>query len=131
MTDVLAALVNGVALVLVAIVGNRKLKRIEADTKASREQVENDHLADEYPNLRDELTATRGLIHGIGRKLDRAVSWLQDLTEADRHHEQALDRKAEAADRALAVAVRERERELSLLRRELPEMIQRELDGRE
>lgn len=124
---VVIQIITTLGLVVVAIIGNRKLNRIGSDAKATLRQTENDHQTSEFPNLRDELTATRGLVHGVDRKLDRAQSWLADLAEADRHHEQALDRKTQATDRALAVAVQDRERELALLRREIPAMIQREI----
>lgn len=64
MTEVLVALIGGVALVVVAAISNRTRQH----AKATREQVQNSHST----NLREELDERHG---EIATKLDYLVKW--------------------------------------------------------
>ncbi|WP_454728842.1 hypothetical protein [Cellulosimicrobium protaetiae] len=124
---VIIQLVSTAGLIVVAILGNRKLNRIGADAKASRQQTENEHAEAEYPNLRDELTATRGEVKGMARHLAHLARWMRDLATADTDLEAAADRAARKAARDLARAVEERDEKLAELREEIPRVIRSEL----
>jgi len=139
---VIIQLVSTAGLIVVAILGNRKLNRIGADAKASREQTENEHAEAEFPNLRDELTATRdvakqaldesraakGATHGLTRQVARLISWLEDLTTGSASTDDAIERAKAAGARALARAVEERDEKIAELRQEIPRVIRAELE---
>ncbi|MGN7703526.1 hypothetical protein [Cellulosimicrobium sp. 22601] len=138
---VIIQLITTGGLIVVAILGNRKLNRIGADAKATRDQAENEHAEAEYPNLRDELTATRevakqalseskaakGATHGLTRQVARLVSWLEDLTTGSESTDDAIERVKTSGARALARAVEERDEKFAELREEIPRVIRDEL----
>lgn len=145
---VLIALVNTAGLIVVAVLGGKKLGRIGRDTAVTREQAENEHADAEYPNLRDELTATRevadravvaseaataearaakGATHGLTRQVHRLATWLEDLTTGTESTDEALARIRAGAAKALARSIEERDEKLDDLRNEIPGIIRTEL----
>jgi len=139
---VIALITQAAAVMIVLLQQNRKLNRIGGDAREAREQTANNHANAPYPNMRDELTATRdeltatrdevtavrGLLHGISRQVSRLETWLRDVSADGAAIEDTLDRKSLAATRALAAAVAERdERIAELLRKDVPELIRRQL----
>lgn len=141
---VIIQLIVTVGGIVAVVLGNKKLNRIRADTAATREQAENEHADAEYPNLREELTATReavvevggvataaldeakaakGATHGLTRQLARLTSWLEDVSTGSEDTDDALDRVQAGAARALARAVKERDEKLAELRDEVPALV--------
>lgn len=139
---VIIQLITTGGLIVVAVLGNRKLNRIGADAREARDQTANEHADAEYPNLRDELTETRdvaaraaaeakaakGATHGLTRQVARLASWLEDLSTGSESTDDAIDRAKTAAARALARAVEERDEKLDELRQEIPKVIRAELE---
>lgn len=76
---VLVVIVNGVFGVLLVLV-NRRLRRVQADTSASRWQLENDHVADpdKTTNLRDEVTGIGGQVKRLHGRVDALTNLLSD-----------------------------------------------------
>lgn len=128
--QIIVALIGMFGLVISTHISqNRKLGRIETNSQVTRAQTENDHAGADYPNLRDELTATRGLIHGVGRQLGGLEQWVRDLAEGSDRIDSTITRKALAAARDLAVSVEERDQRIAeLLRKDVPEIVARQID---
>jgi hypothetical protein len=145
---VLIALVNTAGIIVVAVLGGKKLVRIGRDAAVTREQAENEHADAEYPNLRDELTATRavadravaaseaasaeakaakGATHGLTRQVNRLVTWLEDLSSGTESTDEALARIRAGAARALERAGEKHDAQLADLRDEIPDIIRTEL----
>ena len=121
--------ITTLGVVVVAWLGNRKLNGIRDDSAVARAQTENDHANADYPNLRDELTATRGLIHGLGRQLGGLEQWVKDLASGSERIDDTITRKALVAARELAASVEERdERIKEVLRKDVPEIVARQID---
>lgn len=120
--------ITTLGVVVVAWLGNRKLNGIRDDSAVARAQTENDHANADYPNLRDELTATRGLIHGLGRQLGGLEQWVKDLATGSERIDDTITRKALQATRDLAASVEDRdERIKELLRKDVPEIVARQI----
>lgn len=123
--------ITTLGVVIVAWLGNRKLNGIRDDASVARAQTENDHAGADYPNLRDELTATRGLIHGLGRQLGGLEQWVKDLATGSERIDDTITRKALQATRDLAASVEDRdERIKELLRKDVPEIVARQIQKR-
>lgn len=120
--------ITTVGVIIVAWLGNRKLNGIRDDSAVARAQTENDHANADYPNLRDELTATRGLIHGLGRQLGGLEQWVKDLATGSDRIDDTITRKALTAARELAASIEDRdERIKELLRKDVPEIVARQI----
>ena len=129
LTAVVVAVVGASAVIIPALISQRRtLGRIETNSQVTRAQTENDHGDADYPNLRDELTATRGLIHNLDRKFGGLEQWVKDLATADQRIDDTITRKALLAARDLAVSKEERdERIAELLRKDVPETVSRQI----
>lgn len=126
---IILQVITTLGVVVVAWLGNRKLNGIRDDSAVARAQTENDHANADYPNLRDELTATRGLIHGLGRQLGGLEQWVKDLATGSERIDDTITRKALVAARELAASVEDRdERIKELLRKDIPEIVARQID---
>lgn len=128
--QIIVALIGMFGLVISTHISyGRKLGRIETNSQVTRAQTENDHGDADYPNLRDELTATRGLIHGLGRQLGGLEQWVKDLATGSERIDNTITRKALAAARDLAVSVEERDQRIAeLLRKDIPEIVARQIN---
>ena len=125
---VIAVITQAAAVVIVLLQQNKKLNRIGSDAREAREQTANDHANADYPNLRDELTATRGLIHGLVRQFGGLEQWVRDLASGADRIDDTINRKALIAARELADFKEEREERLArMLRQEIPEIVRREI----
>lgn len=119
-------LITTAGLIVVALLGNRKLNRIGSDAKEAREQTANSHQDAEFPNLREELTAVHNdvrevaeIVRGHDRHFERIDRNLDDLHRDDSQIEDSISRERLAATRALAAAVQDRDLHISELRSEL------------
>ncbi len=133
-------IITTLGLIVVAIIGNKKLNRIGGDARTAAAQTANEHADAEYPNLRDELTAVRegqrDLRISVGRLSDAQDAIRQDIgglhsevrtvrgditgMRADARH----DRLAVASVREdLDTAVRERTAAIEQLRTDIPDLI--------
>lgn len=124
----IAVITQAAAVVIVLLQQNKKLNRIGVDAREAREQTANDHAGADYPNLRDELTATRGLIHGLVRQLGGLEQWVRDLATGADRIDDTISRKALIAARELSDFKEEREERLTrMLRQDVPEIVRREI----
>lgn len=83
--------------IAVAVIGNKKIGAISADVQAARadaavtrQQTENEHADAEFPNLRDELTATREGNARVGQAVDALSEVLSDVRHSLRRHDREI-----------------------------------------
>lgn len=112
--------ITTLGVVVVAWLGNRKLNGIRDDTTVAREQIENDHANAEFPNLRDELTATREDVRAMRNEIRGLHA--EDATLDDTMTRQEI-RTQRQIDRATALS----DQQIDRLREEVPVMIRREV----
>ncbi|GAA2237784.1 hypothetical protein GCM10010401_07490 [Rarobacter faecitabidus] len=133
MTDAVAVqtIVTVGGIVMLLIQQRRQGKRISRID----DQTSNSHSETEFPNLRDEVTAiredtraTRGIVHGLERRVGGVEAHLQDLGRHDDSIEDTIRRKEAAASRDLKAAVEERNAQIAELTRTIP-IIVREAIG--
>lgn len=91
-------IITTLGLVVIAVIGNRKLNRIGGDAREAREQTANTHET----NLRDDVDAIAELVRGQSRHLERIDRHLEDLHTEDESIEQTLGTRAGRLARALA-----------------------------
>ena len=118
--DVVIQLITTGGLIVVAIVGNKKLNRIGGDAKEARDQTANTHDT----NLRDDLDEK---FAGLARKVDHLGREITSLHDDDAVIDSTLSRQRIRASKALADAVRERDEMLDRLREEVPSIARREI----
>lgn len=102
--EVLGNLINGLALLLVAVLGKMQLKGIKADVSETRKQTQNSHktnLRDDIDRVSTDVTTVKGVVASIERTISHLTNWLKDLAEEDSNLEQTMDRKTMANARAI------------------------------
>ena len=149
----LSTLITAGGLIAVAIINARqgaRLKRIDHNSSTAAEQTANDHEGAQYPNLREEHTATRlkveqiegdvrevrGMIHGVERSMKAVERWLADISRGHEDLTASIDRKDEAQRFALAAAVEERNNALAQrdhlfnqLQADIPTLVRQQIDA--
>lgn len=143
---IIVQLITTVGLVVVAVIGNRKLNRIGQDARTTAQQTANEHHDAPFPNLRDELTAVRegqeDLRVSVGRLADAQDATRQDVgglhsevrtvrnditgMRTDARHDR---REIAEVSARLDDAVRDRNNALEGLRREIPGVIATAVEG--
>lgn len=105
MVEIIVSAITAVVAIIVAIItgrNNERLKRIEIDSAATREQTENEHADAEYSNLREELTATRMALKSLAeaqeRQLDALEGYVRDVDKSVRAARHSADRQADLVD---------------------------------
>lgn len=122
MIEVVVQLVTTGGLIVIALIGRKKLDAIAGDAKEARDQTANTHksnLRDDIDGLRDDVTGlkdTLGVVHGDLRGLQKDVTGLRSADGTIR--------------KQLALAVQDREHALEQLRAEIPGRIAREIRAR-
>lgn len=85
-----SAFIIAAATAITILRGQRaQLAKIANDARAAADQTTNSHEGGEYPNLREELTATREGIRSLARDVGGLRADIRQL-----HDDQSEDRKA-------------------------------------
>ena len=125
-------IITTVGLVVVAMLGNRKLNIIRRDSRTAAEQTANSHAETEYPNLRDDLDAkfegvaknfagTNGAIRAVHERLDRHEAWMRDNGRRIDAVDEDTQRRDKDAEREFARRVD------ALVSQTIPSLIRTEL----
>lgn len=121
--------ITTIGLVVVAIIGNRKLNRIGTDAREANEQVSNTHSKNFRDDLDEKVEGLSGQIRAVAEWQKRTERWLRDLGKADHQIEDTVDREALAAARDLKAAVDERNLRIEELRRDIPAIVREAIGG--
>lgn len=90
LATVIAAVIVAVGSAIAIVASQRaKLRQIASDARAAADQTTNSHEEAEYPNLREELTATRSLVAEVRQDIGGLRAEIRQL-----HTDQSDDRKA-------------------------------------
>lgn len=120
---VIIQIIQVVGLVVVAIVGGKKLRTIGADAKEARDQTANSHADADYPNLRADLDAKfEGLSKDIGN-LRGEVGLVRGDLRGVRKDVVGLHQEDAQLRDELALTVSERDRRLASLSRSIPGVV--------
>lgn len=108
MLELIISVIGTVSVIVVTIItarSNERIKKIELDAAATREQTQNEHATAEYPNLRDELTATRESVEALARSQDRTnkltEDYIRDVDKSVRATQKSLERHTTLAESRL------------------------------
>lgn len=105
MLELIISIVGTVSVIVVTIItarSNERIKKIELDAAATREQTQNEHATAEYPNLRDELTATRKALQSLAESQERQMTtlegYIRDVDKTVRATQRSAERQATLVD---------------------------------
>lgn len=105
MLELIISIVGTVSVIVVTIItarSNERIKKIELDAAATREQTQNEHATAEYPNLRDELTATRKALQSLAESQERQMTtlegYIRDVDKTVRATQHSAERQATLVD---------------------------------
>lgn len=105
MLELAISIVGTISIIAVTVItarSNERIKKIELDAAATREQTQNEHATAEYPNMRDELTATRMALKALSesqeRQMDTLKGYVRDVDESLRAVRHSADRQADLVD---------------------------------
>lgn len=105
MLELAISIVGTISIIAVTVItarSNERIKKIELDAAATREQTQNEHATAEYPNMRDELTATRMALKALSesqeRQMDTLKGYVRDVDESLRAVRHSADRQAAMVD---------------------------------
>lgn len=116
MVEIIVSAITAIVAIIVAVItgrNNERLKRIEIDSAATREQTQNEHATAEFPNMRDELTATRmavgasaesqelalnALAESLERQMATLEGYIRDVDKTVRATQHSAERQASLVD---------------------------------
>ncbi len=132
---IMAIIVAGIAALGTYFASRRSTKGIRDQVVEIKEQVKNSHTdsnlredIDEIKNLAADALAEAKMAKESSHRSER---YTEDLSSSIRSIEHSLDRRTNEQARALAGAVKDRERALADLAESIPEMIKSEIGKHE
>ena len=101
-----------IVIAIVQVIASKRQKRIEDDVRVTRSHTENKHQNDEYPNLRDEVTAIRRTVE---RGFEQTHRYVKDVDVDQKATRDALDRHILTAERIVEDAKRDVDEHMAAL----------------